>query len=84
MRDASDLKPWFRDDIARILQGVNAASRIPQAESADEHAYRAGFVMALVSIGLAVGIKPEWILMPDDRTAVKHLLQPHDSATISP
>ncbi len=66
MRDNSDLKVWFREDIAKVLMGVNAASRTTQNVGPHADAFRDGFVAALASVGLVFGVKPDGFLMPDD------------------
>ena len=71
MRDPSETKPWFKDDLARVLLGVNAASRQATPTHVSDESYRAGFVAALVSVALVIGIKPEGFLLPEDT----HFLQ---------
>lgn len=75
MRDTSDLRVWFREDIAKVLMGVNAASHAMRAPQVDTDAFHDGFVAALVSVALVFGVKPEWFLLPDDLDAVQHALQ---------
>jgi len=55
MRDTGDLKVWFREDILRILQGIEAAS----SSGLTDDQFREGFTMALVSVGLSVGLDPK-------------------------
>ena len=75
MRNTTDMKIWFREDIARVLVGVNAASRATRPMCGDNDEYRDGFVAALVSVGLVVGINPDAFLPADDVDAVKRLLR---------
>jgi len=62
-RDVSEFKPWFREDIRRVLLGVNAAS-LSSGPTNRADAYRAGFVAALASVAIVIGIRPEAILLP--------------------
>jgi hypothetical protein len=75
MREMSELKPWFRDDLARVLLGVNTASRTAQPGNLEDIPYRHGFVTALVSVALVLGIKPERVLLPDDVVKADPILQ---------
>jgi hypothetical protein len=74
-RNASDMKIWFREDIARVLVGVNAASRATRPVCGNSDEYRDGFVAALVSVGLVVGISPEAFLPPDDVDSMRRRLK---------
>ncbi len=67
MSDMNDIKPWFRDDIARTLMSIYfaSASNGAQRSSESEH-YRVGFAAALSSVALAVGVNPESFLAPED------------------
>lgn len=48
-----DFKVWFREDIARVLDGVRAASAtLSPAE-------RAGFDLAVESVARVIGISPQ-------------------------
>jgi hypothetical protein len=67
------MKVWFRDDIARVLMGVNAASHAARSPTLDE-AYRDGFVAALISVALVIGISPEAVLLPGDVHSVQRAL----------
>ncbi len=62
-----DIKPWFRDDLARTLMSIYFASASNSAQRAgDADHYRAGFAAALSSVALAVGVSPESFLAPED------------------
>ena len=63
---SNNLKPWFRDDIARAMISIYFTSLIsrPQKQINDE--YRTGFAAALSSIAIIVGINPESILQSED------------------
>lgn len=70
----TDIRPWYKDDIARILissySTAISASRQSNGEygwTSDENAgYRRGFLASLVSVALAVGVNPESFLFPED------------------
>ena len=56
MNAAHDFKVWFREDLARIVRGLLAAS---QHRNDDE---RAGFQRALCAFCLTVGVDPATVL----------------------
>lgn len=69
MSNVSDIKPWFREDIARTLMSIYFASvsgRRAATGSSEEEGYRKGFASALSSVALAVGVNPESFLSPED------------------
>jgi len=67
MSNGSDIKPWFRDDIARTLMSIYFASAANGVrQSNDNENYRVGFAAALSSVALAVGVNPESFLAPED------------------
>ncbi len=61
--NASDIKPWFRDDIARTLMSIYFASKSGNKNRED---YQIGFSAALSCVALAVGVNPESFLSPED------------------
>lgn len=61
--NVSDIKPWFREDIARTLMSIYFASKSGSKSRED---YRIGFSAALSSVALAVGVNPESFLSPED------------------
>ena len=64
---SNDIKPWFRDDIARTLMSIYFASAASGAKRTNEDEnYRVGFAAALSSVALAVGVNPESFLAPED------------------
>ncbi len=75
MSEPSDVKPWFREDISKILMGINTTSRISRPIVSDSDTFRDGFVMALASVGLVFGVKLEHFLLPDDLETVKRLIK---------
>lgn len=62
-KDVSDIKPWFREDLARTLMSIYFAGKANQRR---EDLYRAGFAAALSNVALAVGVNPESFLSPED------------------
>ncbi len=66
MRDTSDLRAWFREDIAKVLAGINAASRSAGQTRPADDSFQEGFIAALTSVALTIGIRPENFLMSDD------------------
>ncbi|MBK7448503.1 MAG: hypothetical protein IPJ47_03390 [Anaerolineales bacterium] len=63
---SNDIKPWFRDDIARTLMSIYFASAANGTQRTDDDNYRVGFAAALSSVALAVGVNPESFLAPED------------------
>ena len=67
MSTVSDIKPWFREDIARTMMSIYFASLSSGLRDAGQHEnYRTGFATALSSVALAVGVNPESFLAPED------------------
>ncbi len=67
MSNVSDIKPWFREDIARTLMSIYFASASNGTQRTGENElYRTGFAAALSSVALAVGVNPETFLAPED------------------
>ncbi|HNH26696.1 MAG: hypothetical protein U0V18_04825 [Anaerolineales bacterium] len=67
MSNVSDIKPWFREDIARTLMSIYFASAANNSQRTTENEnYRVGFAAALSSVALAVGVNPESFLAPED------------------
>lgn len=65
--NVSDIKPWFREDIARTLMSIYFASQSAQRSAiSGQGEYEAGFAAALSSVALAVGVNPETFLSPED------------------
>jgi hypothetical protein len=63
---SNNLKPLFRDDIARTMMSIYFSSLISRSGKQASDDYRAGFAAALSSIAIAVGINPETILEHED------------------
>lgn len=72
MSNVSDIKPWFREDIARTLMSIYFASVTSSKHRSEENEhYREGFASALSSVALAVGVNPETFLAPEDVQLLK-------------
>jgi hypothetical protein len=62
-RESVDFKVWFREDIARVLDGVRIASAtLPPAE-------RVGFDLALKSVARVIGVPQQFAAPPHMRIA---------------
>ena len=57
-RDTSDLRTWFREDIANVLRGLHAANAMRRNDEALE---QFGFDAALYAACLSFGIEPKSI-----------------------
>lgn len=66
MSNVSDLKPWFREDIAKALMSIYFTSKTASSSAKDNSEYRSGFASALSSVAIMVGINPEHVLAPED------------------
>lgn len=66
MSNISDLRPWFREDLARVLMSVYFASAISDSRTTPNDRYRNGFAAALSSVAINVGVNPETFLTPED------------------
>ena len=64
--ESNNIKPWFRDDIVRILIGINLSSRGSMTLDENSENFRRGFTIALASIAIAVGISPDQVLKSDE------------------
>lgn len=72
--DVSDIKPWFREDLARTLMSIYFASKASPTPNPSpigraqigEGSYQVGFAAALSAVALAVGVNPESFLAPED------------------
>jgi hypothetical protein len=69
--EGNDIKPWFRDDLLRILMGINLASHASMTLDQNSDAFRRGYALALASIAIIIGISPERILLADDLLLLK-------------
>lgn len=63
--NVSDIKPWFREDIARTLMSIYFANQGGRRQVVGGE-YETGFAAALSSVALAVGVNPETFLTPED------------------
>ena len=73
MSNVSDLKPWFREDIAKALMSIYFTAKISSSSAVDNSAYRSGFASALSSVAIMVGINPEQVLAPEDINLLREL-----------
>lgn len=72
MPNVSDIKPWFREDIARTLMSIYFASISSSSiKSEGDEQFRVGFATALSSVALAVGVSPETFIAPEDIKLIK-------------
>lgn len=63
---SGNLKPWFRDDIARAMMSIYFSSVMSGAGKQMSDEYRTGFAAALSSVAIAIGVNPESILQRED------------------
>jgi hypothetical protein len=69
MGNVSDIKPWFREDLARTLGSIYFASVSARGQAQGlpvQGDYMVGFAAALSAVALAVGVNPESFLAPED------------------
>jgi hypothetical protein len=66
MSNVSDLKPWFQEDLARMLMSIYFTSMTANYNSEKDPEFRSGFASALSSVAIMVGINPESFLASDD------------------
>jgi hypothetical protein len=69
--DGSNIKPWFREDLLRILVGINLSSRASMTLDQNSDSFRRGYTLALASIAIIIGISPERVLLSDDLLLLK-------------
>ena len=74
MFEPGDVKPWFREDLSKVLMGINTTSRVSRPAIADTDAFREGFVVALASVGLVLGVRLESFLLPEDVETMRRLM----------
>lgn len=63
----NDIKPYFRDDLARTYSSVYFSAKMSRPGT--EYWY--GFIAALSSVCLAVGVNPESFLSAEDVQLLK-------------
>lgn len=63
---SNNLKPWFREDIARAIMSIYFSSLVSRPRKQTNDEYRAGFAAALSSLAIVMGINPESILQGED------------------
>jgi len=62
----SDLKPWFREDLARVLMSIYFTSVTARSGSSRTAEFRSGFAAALSSVAINIGVNPDSFLAPED------------------
>lgn len=67
MNNVADIKPWFRDDLERVLAGVYFAAQ----HGVSDRGVRLGIALTLSALCVVLGIKPESILSPEDVQLLK-------------
>ena len=66
MSNVSNLKPWFREDLARVLMSIYFTSVATDSHYPKNSEFRNGFAVALSSIAINIGVNPESFLAPED------------------
>jgi hypothetical protein len=61
MLESNNTRPWFRDEILRILIGINLSSRVSTTLDKNATDFRRGFTLALASVAIVVGIPSDHI-----------------------
>jgi hypothetical protein len=64
--EANDIRPWFRDELVRILMGINLASRASMTPDQQSDGFRRGYILALASLAVVIGVPPERIFLSED------------------
>ncbi len=75
MSNYNDLKPWFRDDIARVLMSIYFASLTSNSSSEINGDFRSGYAAAISGIAIGLGINPESFLVNDDLRLLREFSQ---------
>jgi hypothetical protein len=64
--EANDIRPWFRDELVRILMGINLASQASMTADRQSDGFRRGYILALASLAVVIGVSPERIFLSED------------------
>lgn len=65
--NVSDVKPWFKEDIFRLITSIYFAHSVsPDISISENDLYRAGFADAMSSLAISAGIDPKSFLTPKD------------------
>lgn len=65
--NVSDIKPWFKEDIFRLITSIYFAHSVsPENSNEGNNQYRAGFAEAMSSFAISAGIDPKSFLTPKD------------------
>lgn len=70
---SNNLKPWFRDDLARAMMSVYFSFLISRSGQKMNNEFRTGFAAALSSVAIIVGINPESILQNEDLQLLREI-----------
>lgn len=70
---SNNLKPWFRDDLARAMMSVYFSFLISRPGQKMNNEFRTGFAAALSSVAIIVGINPESILQNEDLQLLREI-----------
>lgn len=73
MNKVGDIKPWFRDDLLRVVSAIYVSRTSNARETNKEE--RIGFVCGLASFALFVGVKPADFLSPADMQLIQERLR---------
>lgn len=66
-KNVSDIKPWFKEDIFRLITSIYFAHSLsPENSNEENNQYCVGFAEAMSSFALAAGIDPKSFLTPKD------------------
>jgi len=76
MSNVNNVKPWFREDIARALMSIYFASTTANGNNTLSKEYRSGFASALSSVAIMVGVNPESFLVPEDINRLRKTTSP--------
>jgi len=68
MSNTNDIKPWFKDDIARTLMSIYFTSKQNSKATGN---YEIGFAAAIFSVAMATGVNPETFLDPEEIQKLK-------------
>lgn len=78
MSNVSNLKPWFREDIARVLISIYFTSLTSNPSDQINSDYRSGYAAAISGIAMGLGINPESFLINDDLKLLRGISRPLD------
>jgi hypothetical protein len=71
MSNINNLKPWFREDLTRVLISIYFTSLVSQPVNETNRDYRDGFAAAISSVAIGLGINPESLLTNNDLMSLR-------------